>query len=205
MLRETLLIFFLSLGLVKLLYEFRSIPWVGNNLSIGAALVLIYVPILHNRLRSLSLHFFEKSREELFRSLKIFLGTALIIFPPFLAGNHFYQLFLGREFAFEIGSGWGLKLLTQSLLVAFPEEWFFRGWLQGLLGRRFSRNRVILLSSLLFAFSHSLIMLQWWHFAIFFPACLFGWLREKTGAITASILFHTVSNLWVAWIGMCYR
>ncbi|MCB1214501.1 MAG: CPBP family intramembrane metalloprotease, partial [Deltaproteobacteria bacterium] len=62
-----------------------------------------------------------------------------------------------------------------------------------------------ILTSLIFAFSHSLMTLQWWHFAIFFPGLAFGWLREKTGYLSAGILFHALSNTYAQWIFLNYQ
>lgn len=223
---EISLIFLATLATIKILYQFRHLPGIRHNLLLGVALLLLYVPFFHNRLRRLSLTFFETDIVRLLRSLKIFLVTSLLLFPPFLVANHFYQQGLGNSFSLQPLNNTPSLFFSQLLLTALPEEFFFRGWLQpliggwlrqrpprtpqrGALGRSESDPRAqylaILLTALLFAFSHSFIALQWWHFAIFFPACVFGWLREKTGAITAPVLFHTVSNLLAAWMGVCYR
>ncbi|MBI3540840.1 MAG: CPBP family intramembrane metalloprotease [Deltaproteobacteria bacterium] len=95
-------------------------------------------------------------------------------------------------------------VLVQLFVVALPEEFFFRGYLQTILRRKYRLQVAIPIASLLFAFSHSVIALQWWHFAIFFPALVFGWLREKTGGLVAPILFHALSNVAVFWIGSVY-
>lgn len=203
---EVSLITLVVLGAIRLLYQYRQLPWIGPNLTLYAALLLTYVPLLHNWLRHLQLGFLEKSRAALLSSLRIFLVTSALLFPLFLIGNHFYQqLLLGRTFSWQLPSNLLSLCFTQLFLIALPEEFFFRGWLQTLLSRRLASTRAILLGSLLFAAAHSLIALQWWHFAIFFPGCVFGWLREKTGAVTAPILFHTVSNLLAAWIGVGYQ
>ena len=73
-----------------------------------------------------------------------------------------------------------------------------------MIGRFWGGTCSIFITAFLFAAAHSFIQFAWWHFAIFFPAIIFGWLREKTGFVTASILFHVVSNLLVAIIGASY-
>ena len=54
-----------------------------------------------------------------------------------------------------------------------------------------------LLTCVLFAFGHSIVIFQWWHFAIFFPALVFGWMRARTGGVIAGALFHAWCNVTV--------
>jgi membrane protease YdiL (CAAX protease family) len=61
------------------------------------------------------------------------------------------------------------------------------------------------LTCLIFAASHSIIAFRWWHFAIFFPSLVFGWLRDRTGGLVAPVLFHAASNLAMRHIGQLYR
>ena len=106
------------------------------------------------------------------------------------------------------------SLLFHFFLVAFPEEFFFRGYFLRRMRQIFQDQKTFrgvligkafFLTALIFAFSHSLIVLRWWHAAIFFPALAFGWLREKTQGLTAPILFHTLCNLFSTWVGLHYR
>ncbi|MBI2500959.1 MAG: CPBP family intramembrane metalloprotease [Deltaproteobacteria bacterium] len=203
---ETTLILIGFLTAARLIAQFRDSPFIGGQPHLFIALLLIYVPYLHQRIRRLDLPFFEGSFSELIRSLRCFCLTSLLLFPLFLIANHFYQsLFLETQFREGVIPDIQRLLMTHLFLVALPEEFFFRGWLQPLLSQKLKPLAAIVVTSLLFAFSHSVIQLAWWHFAIFFPGLVFGWLREKTGAITASVLFHTISNLLVAWIGSVYR
>lgn len=217
---EALPLLLLILVCIRTLYEFRTVPWIGRYLSTLVALTLVYPPVIHTTLRSLSFHFFERNTKEVTKSFQFFLLTTLAIFPLFLLLNHFYQtLIFSRQLTASIWSGLPPPeiLLVQIFLVAFPEEFFFRGYLQTLVSRlwhrklhlfgsqTFSVSPAVPLTSFLFAFSHSIIALQWWHFAIFFPSLVFGWLREKTGGLVAPILFHATSNIVVYWIGNSYR
>ena len=36
-----------------------------------------------------------------------------------------------------------------------------------------------------------------WRLGVFFPALIFGWLRERTGTIVPGTIFHALSNLTV--------
>lgn len=98
-------------------------------------------------------------------------------------------------------------------LVALPEEWFFRGYLQdrldrawgtpfSLLGVRFGWGLVG--SALAFAALHPILLPGVHRLLVFFPALFFGWLRARTGNIGAAVLVHALSNLLLAIIGRMY-
>jgi membrane protease YdiL (CAAX protease family) len=99
-----------------------------------------------------------------------------------------------------------LSLLVQLLLVALPEEFFYRGYLQtrldGLDPRRFHfgpfhTSPAILITSLLFALGHFIIGFDPVRLAVFFPSLVFGWLRDRSGGLGASIVYHAACNLMV--------
>jgi len=96
--------------------------------------------------------------------------------------------------------------LVQMLVVALPEELFFRGFLLGLLEKRFPPKRRILgggvglalvLSSLAFALIHIPKDGDPRVLATFFPGMLFGWMRSATGSILASTITHGASNILI--------
>ena len=195
----------LLLGLKSL----RLFPGLSTgDKRMAAALLLLTLPLLHLFLKNTTNRFFERRPGEIFHSLRVLGRTSLLIFPAFLLLSHAYQhLFLHHSFH-SSGRGWDYWLqtaITQLCFVAFPEEFFFRGYLQTQLRIRQGPLGAIFLTAFLFAFSHSLIILQWWHFAIFFPACVFGWLREKTSGLLAPTLFHTFCNVLIFWVGSSYR
>lgn len=110
------------------------------------------------------------------------------------------------RFAFRLPDGLALLAAVQVLVVALPEELFYRGWLQTslargapgrgvtVLGARLGRG--FLLTQVLFALGH-LVTLQPWRVGTFFPGLLFGWLRERTGGIWAPVAAHALSNLFL--------
>jgi hypothetical protein len=53
----------------------------------------------------------------------------------------------------------------------------------------------LLMTCIIFAFGHSIVEFQWWHFAIFVPSLAFGWLRAKTGDVMAGAFFHAWCNI----------
>ena len=112
---------------------------------------------------------------------------------------------------------WGL---THLLVVALPEEYFYRGYLQtrlhDLLGHSDTdQPRTFLgfshanwLTSALFALGHVLIpiggVFSLARGAVFFPSLIFGWLRDRTGSIIAPIIFHAAANMMVLIVAVHY-
>ena len=107
----------------------------------------------------------------------------------------------------RLPGGFALLALTQLLVVALPEELFYRGWMQTswaasdpsrkvrILGADLGRG--FLATQALFALGH-LVRLQPWRLGTFFPGLLFGWLRARTGDLAAPVLVHALSNLFIA-------
>ncbi|HET9595788.1 MAG TPA: MXAN_2755 family glutamic-type intramembrane protease [Anaeromyxobacteraceae bacterium] len=100
-----------------------------------------------------------------------------------------------------------LLVAVQLLVVALPEELFYRGWMQTtwaashpergvrVLGARLGAG--FLVTQALFAAGH-LVVFQAWRLGTFFPALLFGWLRERTAGLAAPVFLHALSNLFLA-------
>lgn len=97
--------------------------------------------------------------------------------------------------------------LTHLVFVAFPEEFFYRGYLQTRLTQLFGTRKFLglthanLLTSALFALGHVLIpvggTLILTRASVFVPSLVFGWLRERTGTIVAPTLYHAACNIMV--------
>jgi hypothetical protein len=105
------------------------------------------------------------------------------------------------------------ELPGQLLVVALPEEAFFRGYLQTalddkwrprwtLLGARLGPSAIV--TSAVFAAGHVLTEPHLGRLAVFFPALLFSWLRVKTGGIGAPIAFHVLCNVFASTLGYGY-
>jgi len=99
-------------------------------------------------------------------------------------------------------------VLVQLLLVALPEEVFFRGYLQNKLGNDLKGVVVV---SLLFAIGHFITLcLGGSHnmsvcsqaVLTFFPSLVMGYLYLVTGTLWASILFHFLANVVHIAIGL---
>lgn len=86
-------------------------------------------------------------------------------------------------------------LLLNLLGIAFPEEFFFRGFLQDLMGKNL---RAVLGASILFSLAHfpkAVFSGEWSLLLSFFPSLIMGWLYMKTENILPSVLFHFLANL----------
>jgi membrane protease YdiL (CAAX protease family) len=104
----------------------------------------------------------------------------------------------------HLPEGFLLLALSQIIVVAIPEEVFFRGYLLSRFEERWpSRLRLwgarvgrpLMLSSALFALGHFLVDFQPARLAVFFPALAFGWMRSRSGSIAAGATFHALCNL----------
>lgn len=107
-------------------------------------------------------------------------------------------------FELQLPDGFLLLLLSQILVVAIPEELFFRGYLMARLEERWpSRARFLgaavgwplVVSSALFAVGHFAVDLVPARLAVIVPALVFGWMRSRSGSIAAGALFHALCNV----------
>lgn len=101
----------------------------------------------------------------------------------------------------------------QVFFVAIPEEFFYRGYFQTRLNEVHARavplfgthfGVGLLVANLFFAFGHSVVDVQWWHFATFFPGLVFGWMRERSKGVLAGALFHALCNVSVHTLDVLY-
>jgi membrane protease YdiL (CAAX protease family) len=135
--------------------------------------------------------------------------AALIAVPYFIG----WRLWWGPKLAFSLSLRWadlGDEVVGQLLVIALPEEAFYRGYLQSRLDDVWSpRWRVLgapigpglLGASAIFALSHVVTVPLPTRLAVFFPSLLFGWLRSRTGGIGASVGFHAFCNVYSQILG----
>jgi uncharacterized protein len=137
------------------------------------------------------------------------LGCALVCFVPFAFAFPKYWGLLGpfdwRGLVRHGTYSLPVFALGQLLVVAFPEEAFYRGYLQSALDLALpARVRVfgaeigwsVVVTSALFALGHFATIPQLGRLAVFFPSLLFGWLRVRTRDVTAGIVFHALCNVF---------
>jgi membrane protease YdiL (CAAX protease family) len=143
---------------------------------------------------------------QLTKGLKYFFLSSIVVFPLY-SGVFYASLYLGLAVPAGLiapDSSVFNWIIYNFIAVAFFEELFFRGYLQGRLAeyakRSFSGARKtfwlpVAAAATLFALAHVAVDLDPARMAVLFPALLFGWLRAKTGTLLAPILSHGTANL----------
>ena len=137
-------------------------------------------------------------------SWRFHVAVTAAVFVPYLIGHYLFAHWTaGLEFHFRVPPRFATLAVDQVLLIALPEEFFFRGYLQTqfdrvcgrpyrLLGARWGVGLPV--AAALFAACHvvyggpaGLIVL--------FPGLLYGWLRARTDTILVPTFYHAGSNL----------
>lgn len=85
-----------------------------------------------------------------------------------------------------------LFIFSTVIISAFPEEWFFRGYLQTKFGNRHSG---IIISSLTFSLIHAITISWTTGILVFLPSIFFGYLFMISKDIIFVTLVHTFSNV----------
>ncbi|HEY3252744.1 MAG TPA: MrtC family glutamic-type intramembrane protease [Polyangiaceae bacterium] len=140
------------------------------------------------------------------------LGVALICLPPFWLGFLWWWR-IKVPFHAPPASTLGSDFSGQLLVIALPEEVFYRGYLQSALDEVYQpRWRVLgaelgpglLLTSALFALGHLCTEFNAARLAVFFPSLVFGYLRARTRGVGAGLIFHALCNLFASYLGQSY-
>lgn len=132
------------------------------------------------------------------------LGLAVLIFPPFV-GLFWAWHAPTHAFRWSAPDDLASFVLAQLVMVALPEEAFFRGFVQTRLSDAWPPTRKLLgadvdpralfAQAALFALVHLAAEPHLDELATFFPGLLFGWLRARRGGIGAAVVFHALSNV----------
>lgn len=213
-------------GFVRLDFEVAVLGHVGSAL---VAVTLLYAPVVVAWRRDEDLIRYGFVTAPLGRGLAFGLGVPLLVFPLFTAGYLvFFETVCGSEHTALAAlaptgvcarfAGWehiaapvvDIDLLhfaaVQLIVVALPEELFFRGCLLSLLERALPPKRriagggigwALVISAAMFALIHIPRDGDLRSLATFFPGLLFGWMRSATGSILAPTMAHASSNIWV--------
>jgi membrane protease YdiL (CAAX protease family) len=204
-----------------------GVPLVRDNLQGLIAVVFFYTPSVSARIagREFDYRGVGLRLDPLKLNLAVVGALSALTFPAFVAG---FFLFYGhvcggaangltrlwaplcqRWLGFAGGHlrlppRFALLALSQLVVVAIPEELFFRGYLMERLEKVWPPTRrlfgapvgvALLGSSALFALGHLLVIPNPQRLAVFFPALVFGWMRARTGSIAAGAVFHALCNI----------
>jgi CAAX protease family protein len=205
---------FLAIIVVSLL---APPPWA----KVAAVVAFLYLPLAAMRRTGEDARDYGITLVRWRTDLALALGLFAVVAPLFVLGyGAWLSWLLGRlhpgappGLAFHprmpAGYGWS-NVLDELLVTALPEEFFYRGWLQARLKRVWPGGArvagvvvgpAMLLTAALFAVGH-LAIFQASRLAVFFPALLFGWLRERTGTVVGSTLFHALCNILARWVAV---
>jgi membrane protease YdiL (CAAX protease family) len=220
-----------------------TIPVLGQLGSACVALLFIYTPVFAAWRRDENLEDYGLRSDPIAKNLAIAGLSIAIIIPLFsLTYFAFYEIACNSSLlahlvphqmcgrygglsglhapVLTLTSGSGAPtlsiefILTQMLVVALPEELFFRGFLLTMLERRFPPKRrwmgggvglALVLSAAAFAIIHLPKDGDPRALATFFPGLLFGWMRSATGSLLPSTITHGFSNILVRALDLCVQ
>ena len=127
-----------------------------------------------------------------------------IVFPLFALGFHGWMTVMGHApRGFRVPDDLLEFWAKNTLLIALPEELFYRGFLETRLERWWPTKRSVLgiplgrtvfLASALFALGHFLGEYNPARLGPFFPAFLFSALTRRGGSIMGAVIFHGLCN-----------
>lgn len=133
-----------------------------------------------------------------------------LIFIPYVLAYWGWQYFLatksGEQLFIKINLPPNLskEMMIQLLVIAMPEEIFYRGFLQEVFFRRWPKQikffglpmgKGIILTNTLFAAAHLLNGFNPLRLLTFFPGLVFSWLVYKRKNLLSAIIFHAACNL----------
>jgi membrane protease YdiL (CAAX protease family) len=126
------------------------------------------------------------------------------VFVPYAIGHYALEhWWRGVPFHLRMPPYFLGSVVEQLLLIALPEEFFFRGYLQTQFDRVYGRPYRLLgaqwgvglpAAALLFAVCH-VTYGGAARLIVFFPGLLYGWLRARTDTILVPAVYHAASNL----------
>jgi membrane protease YdiL (CAAX protease family) len=209
--------FVVATGAASVLYHLKGIPFINSNLHALVAAVFLILPQVMLRGRA-DIEKYGFTTEP--RRLGLFVAAVGIfgVLPLFVGGFVAYQRLL-CAWAPRLVAGNCMRVLhpalklppdflmltaAQVIVIALPEELFFRGYLQGRLEDAWPPRWKLwgapiggawLVTALLFALGHYFVTFEPQMLTRFFPGLLFGWMYARTRSILAGTLFHASCNL----------
>jgi membrane protease YdiL (CAAX protease family) len=206
--------------IAALLYHAQGVPFIRYNLHALVALVFLALPqLLLKKHGGIERYGFTLQPPAI--GLTIAALAILVVLPLFSAGFVIFMRQLCAHAATLVPGScarvlhphWRLPpdfawlSLAQLLVVALPEELFFRGYLQGRLEEALPPTVNVfgarlgwawILAAALFALGHYLVSFEPQMLTRFFPGLVFGWMYARTRSILAGTIFHAACNLIMA-------
>jgi membrane protease YdiL (CAAX protease family) len=214
---EVAVAFAAATAIASVLYHLQFVPFIRANLhALVAATFLLLPQIMLRKRGDLDKYGFTSHPRQL--GLLIGFGGVALILPLFVGGFVAYHRALcAWHPAWAPAScarilhphlRWPPDLLTlaaaQLIVIALPEELFFRGYLQTRLEQAWPpRWRLfgapvggeLVVTAALFGLGHFLVSFEPQMLTRFFPGLIFGWMFARTRSILAGTIFHAACNL----------
>ena len=188
--------------------------------KVAATVGFLYLPLYVCQRRGEDWPDFGLSRLRLGADVKQFLMVSAVVFPLFIAvylgfirlwphlpawASALFPYTRAPHFELRLPDRFTEWLIDDLFVVALPEEFFYRGYLQTRLRDAWPQGRLFFgarlgkafwVTAVLFALGH-LAIFQVWRLGVFFPALLFGWMRERSNSVVGAALFHAAANLLI--------
>ncbi len=172
-----------------------------------AAVLFLYIPVIILFIKKKSPELYGLGKKGMLSGMVKAIAMVVIIFPLYSTGFYFYMKWF-YHLAMTLSFMHTLPILRFAfydlLMVAIPEEVFYRGYLQSEL-KQYDRKKIhiagieigvsFVIVNILFALGHLIVIQDIVRLAVFFPGLVFSWLKEKDDNISGSVTFHWLSNV----------
>ncbi len=149
-------------------------------------------------------------RPALWEELRFFglfsLGISVLYIPAYFLAKMFFaeDSSAGMQVTLAFPPDLIKQLFLQTFAIALPEEFFYRGFLQNSLLKKWPNRtflgplplgQAIIITNIMFALSHFVAAFNPLRLLTFFPGLLFSYLAFRRGSLISPILFHAFCNL----------
>ena len=199
-------VFALQLVLVFSLVQLDHVIGLGGNLHMFVAVVFILLPIIVLDRTGKPYHRYAICFGKPLWDSVWAVGAMILLFPPIAL---FAPAVWGVEappWQLTWPEGYPGLALSHFIVVALPEEFFYRGYLMGRLDDIFPSRIKLLgaevgwalpIQAALFAVGHFLVDFNPGRLAVFFPALAFGWLKVRRHSLVVPVVLHAGSNIFM--------
>jgi CAAX protease family protein len=218
---EVLIVFAVATAAASVLYNVgQSVGFVHRNLHTMVALVFLGLPQVMLRRRG-NIERYGFTTQPLGLGLTIAAVAIAVVLPLFAGGflvavriacAHAPLLVPGScaralHPAWHLPPNFVMDAAAQLVVIALPEELFFRGYVQGRLEDALPPTRKLfgapvgaawLIGAALFGLGHYLVTFEPQMLTRFFPGLVFGWMFARTRSILPGTIFHAACNLIMA-------
>ena len=216
----------IAFSLLALLFTCKMLvpllPWGHDIASMIILSFQLYVPLWFIRkeghdYKAYGLYdygFFSKDNKvdwlNFFADLKRTLYYILATFVPYALLYHFFQVQFASRHAQNLHFNLALPdnflslFCINLLIVALPEEIFYRGFLQTRFLKIWPLGKTILLTSLFFALAHFIGENNLLRLLPFFPALVFSTLAYYSKSLMGAIIYHALYNVFSAVLHSSY-